>query len=63
MRRDASQAPRILKAMSQTIAQNTPGPVQLAQGFRETARGVWIIWVAIAFLLLFGERIVHWLVS
>ena len=58
---DTKLAVRTLKGMGRTIAQNTPGPKQLAYGFRETARGIWVVWVAIGFLLLFGEPIAHWL--
>ena len=61
MRHDFKQAGPILKGMGTTIAQNTPGPKELAYGFRETARGIWVVWVFIALLLLFGEPIAHWL--
>lgn len=54
-------AERNLKGMGKTIASNMPGPAQLMQGARETARGIWPIWVAIGFMLLFGEPIAHWL--
>ena len=54
-------AERNLKGMGRTIAQNTPGPAQLWQGAKETARGIWVVWAAIGFLLLFGEPIAHWL--
>lgn len=51
-----------LKAMGKTIAQNTPGPKELLVGAKETARGVWPIWLAIIFLVLFAEPIIRWLV-
>jgi hypothetical protein len=54
-------AERNLKGMGKTIARNTPGPKELMQGARETARGIWVVWVAILFLLVFGEPIAHWL--
>ena len=54
-------AERNLKGMGRTIAQNTPGPKELAYGFRETARGIWVVWVAIAIILMFGEPIARWL--
>ena len=54
-------AERNLKGVGKTIARNTPGPKDLAYGFRESAKGIWIVWVFIAFLLLFGEPIAQWL--
>lgn len=54
-------AERTLKGMGKTIAQNTPGPEHLAQGFRETVGPVLPIWIVIMFLLVFGEPIMHWL--
>ncbi len=54
-------AERNLKGMGKTIWQNTPGPANLAYGFRETARGIWPIWLFILFIVLFGEPIAHWL--
>lgn len=54
-------AERNLKGMGRTIARNAPGPKELMQGARETARGIWVIWVFIIFLLVFGEPIAHWL--
>ena len=58
---DLKLAERNLKGMGRTIAQNTPGPKELAYGFRETARGIWPIWIVIAFICFFGEPIAHWL--
>jgi hypothetical protein len=54
-------AEHTLKGMGATISHNTPGPRQLAQGFRETVGPVLRIWFVIGFLLLFGEPIAHWL--
>jgi hypothetical protein len=54
-------AERNLKGMGKTIKQNIPGPNNLAYGFQETARGIWPIWIAIGFILLFGEPIAYWL--
>lgn len=54
------EAKRNLKGMGKTIAQNTPGPKELMYGARETARGIWPIWLFIGFMLLFGEPIAHW---
>ena len=54
-------AERTLKGMGRTIGQNTPGPKELAQAAREVISMVWLWWIAIAFMLLFGEPIVYWL--
>lgn len=54
-------AERNLRGMGKTIASNTPGPAQLMQGARETARGIWPIWIAIALMYFFGEPFAHWL--
>jgi len=56
-------AERNLKGMGRTIASNTPGPAQLLQGAKETARGIWPIWFFIGFILLFGEPIARWLAN
>ena len=54
-------AKRNLEGMGKTIKQNTPGPKELMYGARETARGIWPIWLFIGFIMLFGEPIAHWL--
>jgi len=54
-------AERNLKGLGKLIARNAPGPKHLVLGFHETVRPVLPIWIAIAFLLLFGEPFVHWL--
>jgi hypothetical protein len=58
---DLKQAGRILKDMGKTIASNTPGPAQLAEGFRQTVYPVLPIWGLILFIIVFGEPISHWL--
>ena len=56
-------AERTLKGMGKTIKQNTPGPKELLYGARETARGIWPIWVLILLMYFFAEPITHWLVQ
>lgn len=56
-------AKRTLRDMGKTIANNTPGPQQLAQGFREAVGPVLPLWALVAILLLFGEPFVRWLVQ
>ena len=54
-------AKRNLEGMGKTIKQNTPGPKELWYGARETARGIWPIWIIIILMLLFANPIGYWL--
>jgi hypothetical protein len=54
-------AKQTLIGMGRTIARNTPGPSHLAEGFRQTVGPVLPLWGLIAFMLLFGEPILHWM--